>query len=123
MYFWDTNLKYHNPMNPSKTIACIIATLALTTAYGQNESADTTSIKTVSVAGVDGPLYIVDGHECSNLDLVKSEDIVSIDVVKDPKVLSQYGVNGTKGVIIVKTKSCSAIDKNQKSAKECKNVR
>jgi TonB-dependent SusC/RagA subfamily outer membrane receptor len=104
-------------MNYPKTITFIIATLALTTAYGQNESADTTSTKTESVAGVDGPLYIVDGHECSNLDFVKSEDVESMEVVKDPKVLSQYGAKGAKGVIKVKTKSCSAIYKNLKPAK------
>jgi hypothetical protein len=40
-----------------------------------------------------------------------------MEVVKDPKVLSQYGAKGAKGVIKVKTKSCSAIYKNLKPAK------
>lgn len=58
------------------------------------------------------PLYVIDGVPFNNdkgsinpLSTIASDDIESIDVLKDAAATSIYGSRGANGVIIVKTKS------------------
>ncbi len=50
------------------------------------------------------PLYVVDGIWTDNMDFVNSNDIESIEVLKDASSLAIFGVRGANGVIIVTTK-------------------
>lgn len=57
-----------------------------------------------------GPLIIVDGKEMTHegLSMIKSEDIVSVNVFKPgSEVAKSYGEKGSKGVIKVTTKSAN----------------
>lgn len=51
------------------------------------------------------PLYIVDGVVRPHLDFIASEDIESLQVLKDAAATAIYGARGSNGVVIVTTKS------------------
>lgn len=70
---------------------------------------DTSSIVIRGVAKVaqkDKPIYIVDGVKITDdqINLIKPENIVKIEVLKDQKAIDLYGKEGEKGVIIITTK-------------------
>lgn len=52
------------------------------------------------------PLFILDDVEMASNDLgtLKSEDIESIDVLKEKKAVEPYGEKGKNGVVIITTK-------------------
>ncbi len=50
------------------------------------------------------PLYVVDGIFSSDINYINSNDIESIEVLKDPSSLAIFGVRGANGVILVTTK-------------------
>ena len=50
------------------------------------------------------PLYIVDGIPVNNIDNISSDEIASMDVLKDGSAAAIYGTRGTNGVIIITTK-------------------
>lgn len=58
-----------------------------------------------TVNGDASPLYIVDGFEVSSLDYLASQDIASIEVLKDASASAIYGARGANGVVLVTTKS------------------
>jgi TonB-dependent SusC/RagA subfamily outer membrane receptor len=50
------------------------------------------------------PLYVLDGVPLKNLDGVSSNEIESMNILKEPSSLSLYGDAGKNGVIIITTK-------------------
>lgn len=50
------------------------------------------------------PLYIIDGVMRANMVHIASEDIESIQILKDAAATSIYGAQGSNGVVIVTTK-------------------
>ena len=62
---------------------------------------------TVSIGQVH-PLYVVDGIFNDNIDYLNSNDIESIEVLKDPSSLAIFGVRGATGVIAITTKRAKA---------------
>lgn len=61
---------------------------------------------TISDSGDGAPLYVIDGFatENANLASLNTNDIESIDVLKDASATAIYGARGANGVIIVTTK-------------------
>jgi TonB-linked SusC/RagA family outer membrane protein len=59
-----------------------------------------------SLTGDNSPLYVIDGFplENANLGSIPSEDIESIDVLKDASATAIYGSRGANGVILITTK-------------------
>jgi TonB-dependent SusC/RagA subfamily outer membrane receptor len=62
-----------------------------------------------SLMGNNEPLYIIDGLAVlsgpgGNLTGVNPHDIASIEVLRDAADLAFYGVRGSNGVIVIKTK-------------------
>ncbi len=55
------------------------------------------------------PLYVVDGVMCDDIDFLNPSDIAQIDVLKDASSTAIYGSRGTAGVVMVATKSGSAL--------------
>ena len=51
-----------------------------------------------------GPLYVVDGVFMRDITNINSQDIVSIEVLKDASSAAIFGVEGANGVILVTTK-------------------
>jgi TonB-linked SusC/RagA family outer membrane protein len=58
---------------------------------------------TVSMGSVN-PLYVVDGIFTDNIDYLNTNDIESIEILKDPSSLAIFGVKGASGVIAITTK-------------------
>lgn len=52
-----------------------------------------------------GPLYIVDGVQTGNISFLNSNDIETIDILKDAASAAIYGVNGANGVVLITTKT------------------
>ena len=63
-----------------------------------------------SIQNPDGaaPLYVVDGITRDDINHLSSNDIESIQVLKDAASTSIYGAKGSNGVVIVTTKSAKA---------------
>ncbi|PBQ31333.1 SusC/RagA family protein [Sphingobacteriaceae bacterium] len=57
-----------------------------------------------SITAGNGPLYIVDGVQYSNIQDINPNDIQSMEVLKDASSTAIYGSRGSNGVIIVTTK-------------------
>jgi len=57
-----------------------------------------------TVTGASSPLYIIDGVETNGLNGLSSNDIATIDILKDAASLSIYGQKGANGVVFVTTK-------------------
>ncbi len=57
-----------------------------------------------SLSGENAPLFIVDGVPMSSIDDVNSNDIASVEVLKDASSQSIYGARAANGVILVTTK-------------------
>ncbi len=57
-----------------------------------------------SLKAGNGPLYIVDGIQYSNIEDINPADIQSMEVLKDASSTAIYGSRGANGVIIVTTK-------------------
>ena len=58
-----------------------------------------------SVLGNNDPLYVVDGYVGADFNMVNTNDIASIQVLKDAASTSIYGSRGANGVVIITTKS------------------
>ncbi|HQB27700.1 MAG TPA: TonB-dependent receptor [Paludibacter sp.] len=57
-----------------------------------------------SLTGGNAPLFIVDGVPVNNIDDFNSQDILSVEVLKDASSQSIYGARASNGVILVTTK-------------------
>lgn len=60
---------------------------------------------TGTVMGGRNPIYVVDGIITERIDNINSNDILSMDILKDASSLAIYGSRGANGVIMVTTKS------------------
>ena len=66
-----------------------------------------------SIMGSNEPLYIIDGVPAltgpgGNLTGINPRDIATIEVLKDAADLAFYGIRGSNGVIVIKTKHSSS---------------
>ncbi|HTF80676.1 MAG TPA: TonB-dependent receptor plug domain-containing protein, partial [Cytophagales bacterium] len=57
-----------------------------------------------SISAGNDPLYIVDGMQYSNIEDINSNDIASMEVLKDASSTAIYGSRGANGVVIITTK-------------------
>ena len=58
-----------------------------------------------SVSGGNEPLYVIDGFPVENLGAdFNSEDIASLDILKDASATAIYGSRGANGVVLITTK-------------------
>lgn len=57
-----------------------------------------------SLSGDNAPLYIVDGVPMSSIDDINSNDIASMEILKDASSQSIYGARAANGVILITTK-------------------
>ena len=57
-----------------------------------------------SIGGNNSPLIIVDGIQYNNLEDINSNDIETMDVLKDASSTAIYGSRGSNGVILITTK-------------------
>ncbi|GEM_PF-678804 len=60
-----------------------------------------------SLTGGNAPLYIVDGVPVTNIDDYNSQDILSVEILKDASSEAIYGARASNGVILITTKKGS----------------
>lgn len=84
----------------------MVAGVNVTTIDGAPGSGFDIKIRGVgTVNGDSSPLYIVDGFEVSDIDYLATQDIKSIEVLKDASACAIYGARAANGVVLVTTKS------------------
>lgn len=79
--------------------------VAIEAAGGDPGSGTRILIRGVGTLGNATPLYIVDGVQVSNINNLSSNDIESIDVLKDASAAAIYGSRAANGVVLVTTRS------------------
>lgn len=79
--------------------------VAIESAGGDPGSGTRILIRGVGTLGNATPLYIVDGVQVANINNLSSNDIESIDVLKDASAAAIYGSRAANGVVLVTTKS------------------
>ncbi len=95
-----------NP-NPISSLQGQVAGLSVVNNGVPGTTPDVRIRGTISIGSVH-PLYVVDGNFQDNITFLNSNDIESIEVLKDPSSLAIFGVKGAAGVIVVTTKSAKA---------------
>ncbi len=84
-----------------------VAGLSVTTSDGQPGVAANIVIRgSNSLTGNNSPLYVIDGFplEDGNLNSIPSDDVESMEVLKDASSTAIYGARGANGVILITTK-------------------
>ncbi len=76
---------------------------------GQPGSSPTVRIRGVGTTGNSNPLYVVDGMYMGGVQNINSNDIQSIEVLKDASATAIYGSRGANGVILISTKKGKSI--------------
>lgn len=56
------------------------------------------------LAGSAPPLYVIDGVAGADPHSISEQDIESVTILKDAEAIAQYGMRGSCGVVIVKTR-------------------
>ncbi|NLR94059.1 SusC/RagA family TonB-linked outer membrane protein [Flammeovirga agarivorans] len=64
-------------------------------------------IRGVGTTGNSSPLYVVDGMLLDDINFLSSNDIESMEVLKDASATAIYGSRGANGVVIISTKQGS----------------
>ncbi|WP_142528085.1 SusC/RagA family TonB-linked outer membrane protein [Pedobacter westerhofensis] len=91
--------------NPLESIQGKVPGVDVTRNTGAASSGVTINIRgTRSISAGNGPLIIVDGVQYSSLQDISSNDIASMEVLKDASSTAIYGSRGANGVILITTK-------------------
>lgn len=97
-------LKTSPDYNPLKSLQGKVPGLVLINSGAAGGSPTIRMRGVATVNASTNPLFVVDGMFVDNIDFVNSNDISSIEALKDPSSLAIFGVQGANGVIIVTTK-------------------
>lgn len=94
--------------NPASALQGTVSGVRVQSTSGQPGAAPRVIIRGgTSINNPDGasPLYIIDGVIRSNMNDINSDDIASMQILKDAASTSIYGARGSNGVVIITTKS------------------
>lgn len=93
----------------SNILTALVGTVTgvrVTQASGAPGSAPAIQVRAgASLNGAGSPLYIIDGVQKDNLNDINSNDIESIEVLKDAAATALYGARANNGVVLVTSKS------------------
>ncbi|MCM1176234.1 MAG: TonB-dependent receptor [Bacteroides sp.] len=94
------------PTNIFDALQGTAAGVQITSGSGQPGEGASVVIRGTSTMNDDGigPLWVVDGVPCNDIDQINPYDIESIEVLKDAASAAIYGARSANGVIIVTTK-------------------
>lgn len=97
--------------NPASALQGTVSGLRVQSTSGQPGQAPRVILRgSTSINNPNGsaPLYLIDGVIRSNMDHLNTDDIESLQVLKDAAATSIYGARGSNGVILITTKSGKA---------------
>jgi TonB-dependent starch-binding outer membrane protein SusC len=109
---FDDKISSRSMSNVSYGLAGLVPGLTATQARGMagNNSA-ALLIRGLGSVNNSGPLIVVDNVPDVDINLINSNDIESISVLKDAAAASVYGSRGANGVILITTKSGKGLQK------------
>ncbi len=91
-------------LDPTQALQGKVAGVQVTNASGAPGSQPIVRIRGVGTFNNSSPIYVVDGVILDDIGFLNSNDIQSMDVLKDASATAIYGSRGANGVIIVTTK-------------------
>jgi TonB-linked SusC/RagA family outer membrane protein len=81
------------------------AGVQITSNSGQPGASSNIRIRGTGTIGNNNPLYVIDGvQQEGNINFLNSDDIATLDILKDASATAIYGSRGANGVIIITTK-------------------
>lgn len=99
------DMKAYPVSNPMMGLQGRVAGVVVTNNTGNPSGDISVRIRgTNSIKGGNDPLYIVDGMP-ANISSISSEDIKSVEVLKDASATAIYGSRGANGVVLITTNS------------------
>jgi TonB-linked SusC/RagA family outer membrane protein len=92
--------------NPLQALQGKISGLQVLSANGDPGSTPIVRLRGITTLNDNNPIVVIDGviSEVSAMSLINSNDIESVEVLKDASATSIYGSRGASGVIIITTK-------------------
>ncbi len=87
-----------------KMLLTIVSTLLLCLKLSAQEAASDIQLEAHECDSINMPVYLVDGVEVQNIDSLRKEDIVKVEIVKDPAI-TKYFKPRLGGVVVISTKS------------------
>ncbi|HEY8657628.1 MULTISPECIES: SusC/RagA family TonB-linked outer membrane protein [unclassified Flavobacterium] len=103
-----SELKQQGVSDVTKTLQGRVAGVTVESSGGNPGAGTRILIRGVSSLNNSTPLYIVDGVQVSSISNLNSNDIESIDILKDASAAAIYGSRAANGVVLVTTKSGKA---------------
>jgi TonB-linked SusC/RagA family outer membrane protein len=91
-------------VSPMQSLQGKVAGLQVMSSSGSPGSSPVVRIRGTGTFNNANPIYVVDGMILDNIDFLSSNDIESMEVLKDASATAIYGSRGANGVIMVTTK-------------------
>jgi TonB-linked SusC/RagA family outer membrane protein len=91
-------------LNPVQSLQGNVTGVQVTSTSGTPGENPAVRIRGVGTFGNSNPIYVVDGVIVDDISFVNSNDITSMEVLKDASASAIYGSRGANGVIMVTTK-------------------
>jgi TonB-linked SusC/RagA family outer membrane protein len=92
-------------LNPEQALQGKVAGVQVTSTSGAPGAIPTLRIRGVGTFGNSSPIFVVDGVILDDISFLNSEDISSMEILKDASATAIYGSRGANGVILVTTKT------------------
>ena len=92
-------------LNPEQGLQGKVTGVQVTSTSGAPGALPTLRIRGVGTFNNSSPIFVVDGVILDDISFLNSEDISSMDVLKDASATAIYGSRGANGVILVTTKT------------------
>lgn len=92
-------------LNPEQGLQGKVAGVQVTSTSGAPGAVPTLRIRGVGTFNNSSPIFVVDGVILDDISFLNSEDIASMDILKDASATAIYGSRGANGVILVTTKT------------------
>jgi len=95
-------------LNPEQGLQGKVTGVQVTSTSGAPGAVPTLRIRGVGTFNNSSPIFVVDGVILDDISFLNSEDIASMDILKDASATAIYGSRGANGVILVTTKTGKA---------------
>ena len=92
-------------LSPEQGLQGKVTGVQVTSTSGAPGAIPTLRIRGVGTFNNSSPIFVVDGVILDDISFLNSEDIASMDILKDASATAIYGSRGANGVILVTTKA------------------
>jgi TonB-linked SusC/RagA family outer membrane protein len=92
-------------LSPEQSLQGKVTGVQVTSTSGAPGALPELRIRGVGTFNNSSPIYVVDGVILEDISFLNSEDIASMDILKDASATAIYGSRGANGVILITTKT------------------